>query len=212
MAIMNKGILGPISGTVGTVIGGSWKGISYVRSQSTSRRTSFTQPQLEQQAKFSTTMKFLQPMTGLLSTSFREFAVEMTGFNNAMRYTLKNAISGAYPAYTIDYSLALVSRGDLPNAGNPSAASTVAGTINFQWTDNTGVGRALATDASILVVYCPARNQCIYTTAGAARSVGTEAFAVSSFSGEQVHTFIGFISADGKNIANSMYTGALTVL
>lgn len=60
MAIMNKGILGPISGTVGTVIGGSWKDISYVRSQSTSRRTSFTQPQLEQQAKFSLTMKFLQ--------------------------------------------------------------------------------------------------------------------------------------------------------
>ena len=212
MAIMNKGILGPISGTVGTVIGGSWKGISYVRSQSTSRRTSFTQPQLEQQAKFSTTMKFLQPMTGLLSTSFREFAVEMTGFNNAMRYTLKNAISGAYPAYTIDYSLALVSRGDLPNAGNPSAASTVAGTVNFQWTDNTGVGRAQSTDAAILVVYCPARQQCIYTTAGAARSAGADAFVVSSFSGEQVHTFVGFISTDGRNIANSIYTGALTVL
>ena len=212
MAIMNKGILGPISGTVGTVIGGSWKGISYLRSQSTSRRTSFTQPQLEQQAKFSLTMKFLQPMTGLLSTSFREYAVEMTGFNNAMRYTLKNAISGAYPAYNIDYSLALVSRGDLPNAGNPQATSTVAGTVSFQWTDNTGVGRAQATDSSILVLYCPARNQCIYTTAGAVRSAGADAFTASSFSGEQVHTFIGFISADGKNIANSIYTGALTVL
>ena len=212
MAIINKGILGPISGTVGTVIGGSWKGISYVRSQSSSRRTSFSQPQLEQQAKFSTTMKFLQPMTGLLSTSFREYAVEMSGFNNAMRYTLKNAIGGAYPAYTIDYSLALVSRGDLPNGGNPSAASTVAGTVAFQWTDNSGVGKAQSTDASILVVYCPARNQCIFTTAGAVRSAGADAFAVSSFSGEQVQTFIGFISADGKNIANSMYTGALTVL
>lgn len=39
-----------------------------------------------------------------------------------------------------------------------------------------------------------------------------DAFAVSSFSGEQVQTFIGFISADGKNIANSIYTGAVTVL
>nr|WP_294908721.1 DUF6266 family protein [uncultured Lacibacter sp.] len=212
MAIINKGILGPISGTVGTVIGGSWKGISYVRSQSTSRRTSFTQPQLEQQAKFSTAMKFLQPMTGLLSTSFREYAVEMSGFNNAMRYNLKNAIAGTYPAYSIDYALALVSRGDLPNAGNPTAASTVAGTVAFQWTDNSGVGKAQSTDASILVVYCPARNQCLYTTAGAARSTGAGLLAVSSFSGEQVQTFIGFISADGKNIAGSIYTGAVTVL
>ena len=212
MAIINKGILGPISGTVGTVVGGSWKGISYLRSQSTSRRTSFSQAQLEQQAKFSTVMKFLQPMTGLLSTSFREYAVEMSGFNNAMRYTLKNAIAGAYPAYTIDYSLALVSRGDLPNGGNPSAASTVAGTVAFQWTDNTGVGKAQSTDPSILVVYCPARNQCLFTTAGAARSTGADSLAVSSFSGEQVQTFIGFISADGKNIAGSIYTGAVTVL
>lgn len=47
MAIINKGILGPVSGTVGTVIGGSWKGISYIRSQSTSRRTNFSQAQLE---------------------------------------------------------------------------------------------------------------------------------------------------------------------
>ena len=53
---------------------------------------------------------------------------------------------------------------------------------------------------------------CIYTTAGAARSAGADAFAVSSFRGEQVHRFAGFISADGKNIANSIYTGELTVL
>jgi len=33
MGIINKGILGPVSGTVGTVIGGSWKGISYIRSK-----------------------------------------------------------------------------------------------------------------------------------------------------------------------------------
>lgn len=212
MAIINKGILGPISGTVGTVIGGSWKGISYIRSQSTSRRTSSTQPQLEQQAKFSLTMKFLQPMTGLLSISFREYAVAMSGFNNAMRYTLKNAVTGVYPAFSIDYALALVSRGDLPNSGNPSAASTAAGTVAFQWTDNTGVGKAQSTDASILVVYSPTRNQCLFTTAGAARSTGADTLAVSSFSGEEVQTFIGFMSADGKNIASSIYTGAVTVL
>ncbi len=212
MGIINKGILGPVSGTVGTVVGGTWKGISYLRSQSSSRRTSFSQAQLEQQAKFSLVMKFLQPLTGLLSISFREYAVQMTGFNNAMRYTLKNAITGTYPAYTIDYNQVLVSRGDLPNAGSPSTASTVAGTVSYQWQDNSGVGRAMPTDTSILVVYCPARSQCIYTTTGANRAAGADAFQVSSFSGEQVHTFIGFLSLDGKSIANSIYTGALTVL
>lgn len=212
MGIINKGILGPVSGTVGTVIGGSWKGISYLRSQPASRRTNFSIRQLEQQAKFALVMKFLQPMTPLLTVSFRDYAVEMSGFNNAMRYTLLNAITGTYPAFDIDYNRALVSRGDLPNALNPSAASTVAGTVTYQWQDNSGVGKAQPTDAGILVVYCPSRNQCIYTTAGAVRSTESGSIAVAAFSGLEVQTYIGFISTDGKSIASSFYTGQITVL
>lgn len=212
MGIISKGILGPVSGTVGNVIGGTWKGISYLRSQASARRTSSSQAQLEQQAKFALVMKFLQPMTPLLSVSFRDYAVKMSGFNNAMRYTLKNAVIGTYPAVEIDYSLVLVSRGDLPNALNPTATSTVAGVVHFAWTDNSGVGKAQSTDRSILVVYCPSRNQCIFTTEGDERNEGQEDLAVASFAGLQVETYLGFISADGKSIASSVYTGALTVL
>jgi len=211
MGIINKGILGPVSGTVGTVVGGTWKGISYLRSQSSSRKTNFSVKQLEQQAKFSLIMKFLQSMTPLLTVSFRSYAVEMSGFNNAMRYNLINAVTGTYPVFDIDYNLALVSRGDLPNASSPTATTPVAGTVAFQWTNNSGVGKALPTDASLLVVYCPERNQCIFTTAGAARSTGGDTLLVPAFSGLVVHTYLGFISADNKSIASSSYTGQLTV-
>lgn len=212
MGIISKGILGGFSGTVGTVIGGSWKGIEYMRSQPSARKTNFTQPQLEQQAKFALTVKFLQPVTGLLSVSFRDYAVKMSGFNNAMRYTLDNAITGSYPSYTVNYSMALVSRGDLPNALAPVASATVAGQVNFAWTDNTGMGKAAATDKAILVMYCPARQQSIYTLAGPDRSIGTAVLPVSGFSGEQVQTYLGFISEDGRRIASSIFTGQLTVL
>lgn len=156
------------------------------------------------------TIKFLQPMTSLLNVSFREYAVKMTGFNNAMSYTLKNAITGTYPVYTVDYSLALVSRGDLPNAIAP-AATTTGSEVFYTWTPNTGVGRAAATDKGILAVYCPARQQCIYTTLGADRSTGAASLDVSPFAGQTVQTYIGFISADGRDISNSFYTGELTI-
>lgn len=211
MGIINKGILGPVSGKVGTVIGGSWKGIPFLRSQPTSSHTSFTQPQLEQQAKFSTTIKFLQPMTSLLSVSFRDYAVKMTGFNNAMGYTLKNAITGTYPTYEVDYSMALVSRGELPNANSPAASSTLPGKVSFVWGDNSGMGKATATDKSILVVYCPAMKQCIYTLAGPARSAEAGEMDVPLFQGQDVETYIGFITTDGKDISNSYYTGEMTV-
>lgn len=211
MGRISKGILGGFSGKVGTVIGGTWKGIDYMRSQSSARRTSFSPAQLEQQAKFSTGVKFTTPMAGLFDVSFRDYAIKMTGQNNALRYTLKNAIAGAYPAYTVDYSMALVSRGDLPNALSP-AAVTSSGAVNFSWSDNTGTGKAAATDKSILVVYCPAKQASVYTTTGPDRSTGAGSLAVPAFVGEQVQTYIGFISEDGKNIASSVFTGTLTVV
>jgi hypothetical protein len=211
MGRISKGILGGFSGKVGTVIGGTWKGIDYMRSQSSAKRTSFSQAQLEQQAKFALGVKFITPMSGLLDVSFRDYAIKMTGQNNALRYTLKNAVAGSYPSYTIDYSMALVSRGDLPNAQAPAAATT-SGSINFTWTDNSGTGKAVATDKSILVVYCPGKQQCVYTTTGPDRSTGAGSLPVASFVGEQVETYIGFISEDGKNIASSMFTGTLTVV
>ena len=210
MGIINKGILGGFSGKVGTVIGGNWKGIDYMRSVSSSKRTNFSQAQLEQQAKFALSVKFLQPINGLLDVTFRDYAIKMTGQNNAMRYTLKNAIAGTYPAYSIDYSLALVSRGDLPNALSPAVNSN-GGNVNFTWTNNAGTGKAAANDKSILVVYCPGKQQCIYTTTGPDRSAGTGGLPVASFVGEQVETYIGFISEDGKNIASSVFTGSITV-
>lgn len=210
MGRIEKGILGGFSGTVGTVVGANWKGISYMRSKPVGKRSTSSPLQLEQQSKFDSAMKFLQPMTSLLQVSFRQYAVRMHSFNSAMSYTLKNAITGTYPNYQVDYSLALVSRGDLPNVMAPIAAAS-GSDVYFNWTSNTGVGRAAATDKAILVVYCPSRQQCIYTTLGAQRSTGAATLNVAPFAGKVVHTYIAFIATDGKNLSNSLYTGQLTM-
>ena len=211
MGTFVKGILGGFSGTVGTVVGGNWKGIDYMRSQSAKRSGSFTQAQLQQQARFALVVKFVQTMTAFVAISFRDFAVQMTGFNNAVSYNLKNAVTGVYPDYSLAYNLTLVSRGDLPNGLGPSAVAAAGSNIVFSWTDNTGVGRAKATDLAMLLVYCPAMNLSIYTTGSAVRSAATDTLNVSTFSGEKVETYIAFISADGKDIASSIYTGQIVV-
>lgn len=210
MGTFSKGILGGFSGTVGTVIGGNWKGIQYMRSQPNKRSGSSTLRQLMQQAKFASVIAFESTMTGLLETSFRDYAVKMSGYNNAVSYNLKNAVSGTYPDFVIDYSLALVSRGSLSNATAP-AATTTAGKVFFTWTDNSGVGNASADDAAILVVYCAAVKTTIYTLNGGTRSAGAGSIEVPGFAGNTVQTWLGFIAADGKKIANSFFTGALTV-
>ena len=89
----------------------------------------------------------------------------MTGMNNALSYTLDNAITGVYPSFEIDYAVALVSRGGLPNVLGPAVTSGAGSVLTFSWTDNSGVGIAKATDQAILVAYCPELRQAIYTTA-----------------------------------------------
>lgn len=209
MGTYSKGILGGFSGTVGTVVGGNWKGISYMRSRAGKKSGGSTGAQLAQQAKFALAMRFLQPLTSLLSLSFRDYAVRMTGINNAMRYLLANAVTGSYPAYSINYSLVLVSRGDLPNAGTPAVAAAGT-TLNFTWTDNSGIGKALPTDQALLVAYCPDLKQAEWQLNTVQRSAGAGSLAVPAFAGHPVQTWLGFISADGRYIASSIHTGEVT--
>lgn len=196
---------------MGTVIGGTWKGITYMRSKAARRSFNPSQKQLEQQARFAVATRFTAVFGGLFMLSFRSYAVGMTGTNNALSYLLKNAITGTYPTYSIDYASVLVSRGDLPNVLNPTAVAVAASDIKYSWTDNSGTGKAKAGDKAILVIYCPALKLGVYTTGSALRSAGSDTINVSVFAGEVVETYIGFMSEDGRDFAGSLYTGQLTV-
>jgi hypothetical protein len=209
MASMEKGILGPISGKVGTVVGSSWKGIDYIRSKST-RKRNFSAAQRDQQHRFSAAINFVSTMNDLLDMTFDRYAVKKSGSNAALSYTLLHAITGTSPDYQVDFAKALVSHGKLPNATAPTA--TITGkAIHFTWTDNSGSGKAAATDKAVLVAYCKNYNQTIYTTESAVRSAKAAVLDVSNFAGFEAEVWIAFLSADGKVASDSIYLGALMV-
>ena len=212
MGTINQGILGGFSGKVGTVIGGTWKGISYMRGIAASISNPQTEPQLAQRQKFSITMNFLQPLSEFVKKGFKNYAIKQTGINASMSYNIRNAISGAYPNFAIDYPNALVSRGSLPAALNQVAASTVAGTVVFNWDDNSDESGASALDKTLLVVYNPVKHQAVTVNQLADRADGTQTVTVpDSFSGDLVQCYMAFISLDGKDLASSRFAGAVTV-
>jgi hypothetical protein len=212
MGTFKQGILGSFSGKVGTVIGTKWRGISVMRGLPTGRKRKPNQAQLEQQAKFSLMIKFLQPLSSLVSQTYDTSPAEMTGINKAFSDNIRNAISGAYPAFTVDFTKVILSKGILPDAGSPAVASTVAGKLAFTWVDNTGTGDALATDMAFVAVFNEALNRWIFRQNTAARNAGTYTLDVPAFSGKPVQTYIGFISADGSSVSTSLYTGQVNVL
>jgi len=78
MGTINKGIRRGFSGKVGTVIGGTWKGIDYMRSKSDYRNTNPSEAQLAQQLKFGLCIRFVSSMNGLVERTFGNYAIATT--------------------------------------------------------------------------------------------------------------------------------------
>ena len=211
MGKISQGILGGFSGKVGTVIGGNWKGIDYMRSKAAKVTNPNSKAQKDQRSKFSLVLSFLQPITAFIKIGFKDYAIKMPTFNSAMSYNVKNAITGAYPNYSMDYAQALDSRGSLAGALNPASNSAAAGEVTFTWDDNSVESNANVDDLTMLLALNPDKNEAVFTTEGSTRAAGTQTLTVpDSYSGDSVECFIAFISVDGQ-VANSKYIGSVVV-
>lgn len=211
MGKIRKGILGGFSGKVGTVVGANWKGIAYMRSLPIKVKNPKTLAQRSQRNKFALTLSFLKPMTGLIRIGWKLYAQKQSPFNAAMSYTIANAITGAYPNYSIDPGAVLISRGSLAGAFNANATSTM-GSIQFTWTDNSGATTAKTTDKALLAVLNPTKNEAVFDTENATRTTAAMTLNLpADWQGNTVEVYIGFVSEDGKEVANSVYLGVVIV-
>ena len=209
MARIKEGPLGQVTGTVGNITIGKWKNKTTVRNRRSTSKNPATQGQLEQQAKVAIAGKFLRSLKIVLRVSFRNYSSDMSGFNEAVRYLLKYGIAGDYPGYSINFSRVLISRGELLNEADP-VATAEAGQVTFTWKHVAQQGIA-DNDQAIVVVYCEALNKCVYALNGAPRTAGTITIAAPRFKGYEVHTWLAFISANGQDVSDSVYTGKLTI-
>jgi hypothetical protein len=203
MGKIAQGILGGLSGKVGNVIGGSWKGIDYIRIKPSSVANPRTEAQVNQRNKFSATIEFLQPNKDFLNVGFKAFAVKKTAFNAAMSYVLGNAITGTAPNFIVDYSSALLSKGNLSNPLNGSVDLATANQVTFNWDDNSLDGNANTTDKSMVLAYNPSKKESIYILDGAIRSATSQILTLpTSYTGDTVELFMAFVSIDGKIVSN----------
>jgi hypothetical protein len=128
-----------------------------------------------------------------------------------MSYILNNAITGASPDFVIDYSLALLSRGNLSPALNPVFDLSTSGQVQFTWDDNSTDGNANATDKVMVVAYNQTKGESIYLTEGATREDLSQTLVLpNSYAGDELQMFISFMSADETQLSNSAYLGSGT--
>jgi hypothetical protein len=211
MGIIEKGITGGFSGKVGPVVGANWKGITYMRALPLEVKDPRTEAQLMHRSKFALVIFLLKPMTDFLRTGWKLYAQRKSPFNAAMSYTFAHAVRGEYPNYEIDAGRVLVSHGTLTPALNGRACVGEDGLV-LSWDDNSGVGSAKGSDKALVMVVNPAKGEVVSRTAGAERSAGKQSISLfESWLGDEVLIYLGFISEDGRAVADSVYLGEVDV-
>lgn len=209
MAKLKKGILGPVSGTVGPVTFGTWLGISYVKKKKVKGKRSA--PRSEGQVANQEKMKFLNiqlmPFHPYVDIGFKNLAIQKTALSAAYSFNFHNAIRGVHPNLSLDYSKMVISLGDLPGLVNPQITLIEPDKLKIDWEDNPHP-LAEYDDLLMLVLYSPDLHKSDGFIGGIKRNAKTTVYTFHpSLIGKSLEVYIGLVSSNGKKIGNSVYMG-----
>lgn len=114
MGTIKQGILGGFNGKVGTVVGSSWKGITYMRGQAQHVKNPRTAGQVYSRTAFKAVSAALSPIASTLRLTFAKRAGKMSAFNKAVSINLKEAVEDVEGIPTVNYEKLILSKGNLP--------------------------------------------------------------------------------------------------
>ena len=215
MGKIEKGILGAISGLVGTVVGARWRNVDVLRSRPRKSRKPKTENQLEIQSRFKLVSDFLNKISSYIKLGYQSSISGPTATNTALSYHLKNAVLGTYPDFTLDYSKVKLSNENsqkiLPL---PEATTTLLplNKIKVEWSNPTGVVDE-SDDLDVLhaLVYSPEKD--MFISPGFLPTRIEQTFTITvprMLNTSVVHMWAFFASADGKRVSRTSYLGQFT--
>ena len=155
---------------------------------------------------------FLRPLQDFLKITYKIYNANKTSYQKAFSENYKNALSGTYPSYSLDYNKVQLGNGSLAIALDCEIKSTVQGRLKFTWSGNEGRDGSLNSDQLYVAIYCEKLIRWIYQFGCTERCKNMYGMDVSFFSGARVHVYMGFVSDDRKKVSTPLYIGNLKVL
>lgn len=196
MGIIKRGVLGGFSKKIANVVGGSWKGIAYMRALPLSVANPNTAGQQEQRGAFSNVVSVAKPILGnIIQPFWNRIASKMSGYNLFVQTNIKafDKIGLNSPA---DFNATI---GSVTPAVITSMVADVSdGEITFNWQDNTGEGNAQATDEAILFAIDSTTLEVYSAVTLVPRSAGTAVISgVSLTVGRILECYLSFKKQNG---------------
>lgn len=199
MGKINAGILGGVSGKVGPVVGGSWKGINYLRQMPASVANPRTAGQVEQRNKFKGAVGYAVLLLAvIIKPLWDRFVVKQSGYNEWVSKNLFNFDEEGDPIGNDEF---ILSSGKLP--GVTSLAAVSAGTnVTVTWVANSG-GLALNTDEVYIVIMGPEYQIQTQVKTGASRATQSAVIANMPSSTANLAVYIMLRRVDGTAVSTS---------
>ena len=168
MAKLTSGILGPVSGKIGGIVGANWKGTRYARAYVVPGASN-TAAQLAQRARFAEVIipaKYF--VTRIFNPYYDKFLSKVSGFN---RYVSENIPKA--PAYTAIPNHRVTSGPLFPGSGLVTTYSTATGAVSLVWDPALGID---GTADDVAIAWARHRpTGVVYFAANEQRSTGMSA-------------------------------------
>ena len=211
MGKIKQGILGAVSGKVGSVVGSSWKGIATLRSLAASVANPRTAPQVNARTKFTGIVQFAsQILAEIVKPLWDRFAQQESGYNAfiSRNYDASNNLG------VIDPTLIVTSQGKM--TGTAIGVMSIEGTGGaglVNWVNDSGQGFKLATDVAYVTIFNVTRNKVYgYSDPLQTRGIGLVSFDTQpGTAGEIVYVYLSFRRADGTIVSDSTFTNGVIV-
>jgi hypothetical protein len=195
---------GKISGRHGTAVAAIVGGESVIR-VFTPPSNPNTTAQQAQRLKFALIANFLNPLRIITTIGFGD----KHGHYQAASLALRNAISGVYPDFSINYAKIVLSSGSLPQSPLVSLSALANMNVSVNW-DKTLISSGTAIDFVYVVFLNPVNQTFVFSEAQAIRDNGTLTVILPApWLGATIHSWLFFTSADHKQNSVSQYLGTV---
>lgn len=214
MATIIKGYLDGFRGLLGNAVGASYRELDVIRGRPKKSSKAPTQTQLAQRARFALATHFSAMMEYFYQIGYKSSAGKaQSPVNAATQQILRDAIVGAYPDFSIDYSKVILSKGKLYQPSNLLMTVDAEGNVNLVWEEET-YQNALnkGTDRLMIVFFNESNGQNVTAGISGTRSALTFSLKMPrKFFGVPLVGWIFCVSEDEKAVSDSFYLGEITI-
>lgn len=206
MAIIKRGILGGISGKIANIVGGSWKGIAYIRALPLSVANPNTAAQQAVRLGFKTAVECGRQLTGnFFPYCVNPFVEKMSGFN---AFVGGNSVNMA-DWMTTDWSLILMSFGkfSMPTI-TVADYNTSTGELDLEWTLPSGHVPSFKPAKSFANTVKKQLKQCASFDLGVTPEtlMGSTHIGFGLSPGDKLDVWLIFVVEDKSEVSTSVHT------